>query len=128
MPRFSVKSRTALGTAHPLLQRLMNAAIQEYDFSVLWGHRGEEAQNACFDKGFSKLRWPKSKHNSMPSMAVDIAPYPIDWKNIARFEELGAVVFKHWAQIPVEERDGWKLEWGGTWKKFRDYPHFELKK
>ena len=128
MPQFSDKSAAALATAHPMLQRLMNSAIAESNFTVLVGHCGQAAQTEAYEKGASKLQWPNSKHNSQPSLAVDIAPYPINWKNIDRFRALSEIIFKHWDQIPVAERNGWKLVWGGDWRSFRDYPHWELRK
>lgn len=128
MPQFSKRSEDRLDTCHPLLQKLMRSVIGVVDITVLCGHRGEEEQNAAYRKGFSKLQFPKSKHNIMPSMAVDIAPYPIDWDDFERFETVASVVKTHWNLIPPEERRGWELQWGGDWKNFRDMPHWELKK
>ena len=62
MPQFSDKSAAALATAHPMLQRLMNSAIAESNFTVLVGHRGQAAQTEAYEKGASKLQWPNSKH------------------------------------------------------------------
>jgi len=128
MPQFSQRSRDRLNTCHPLLQRLMGSVIEVMDISVLCGHRTEAEQNDAYRKGFSKLQFPKSKHNSMPSMAVDIAPYPIDWDDFERFETVASVVKTHWNLIPHEERRGWELQWGGDWSRFRDMPHWELKR
>jgi peptidoglycan L-alanyl-D-glutamate endopeptidase CwlK len=127
MPKFSAKSKNALATAHPLLQRVMNAAIAEIDFSVLCGHRTEAEQMAAYEGGKSQLRWPRSKHNQIPSLAVDIVPYPVDWGDLERFKTLAAVVRRHWEAIPPMDRAGWWLEWGGNWTSFKDYPHWELR-
>lgn len=127
MPKFGEKSKAALATAHPLLQRLMNAAIADVDFSVLCGHRTEEEQNAAYAGGKSKLKWPRSKHNRVPSLAVDIVPYPVDWTNIQAFRALAVTIRGHWEEIPPRERAGWWLEWGGDWTSFKDYPHWELR-
>ena len=128
MPAFSARSKLALATCHPLLQRLMKSAIVDFDFTVLCGYRDEIAQNKAFAEGKSKLTFPKSKHNSNPSMAVDIAPYPIDWNNHAAFRALADVVRVHWEAIPAADRDGFTLEWGGGWARFPDMPHWELRK
>lgn len=120
MPSFSQKSKDKLATCHPTLQSVMNEAIKQYDFTVLCGHRGEQEQNAAFKNGSSMLQWPKGKHNKLPSHAVDVAPYPIDWDNIQRFRDL-AVVVKACA-----EELGIAITWGGDWKRFTDYPHWEL--
>jgi hypothetical protein len=98
----------------------MRGAIKRYDFTVLCGHRGEEEQTRAYEAGNSKLRYPMSKHNSEPSMAVDIAPYPIDWDDIGRFQELAAIVLEEAALAKIP------LRWGGNWKNFKDYPHYEL--
>jgi peptidoglycan L-alanyl-D-glutamate endopeptidase CwlK len=106
----------------------MYEAIKVTDFSVICGFRGEKEQNEAYARGHSKLKWPQSKHNQTPSMAVDIVPYPIDWNDELRFRTLGAVVKEIWSQLPEEKREGWSLSWGGDWKTFKDLPHFELRK
>ena len=128
MPQFSGRSLTKLKECHPLLQRLMTDAIQTVDFSVICGYRGKDEQELAYQSGHSKLRWPQSKHNSTPSLAVDVVPYPIDWDDIAAFHMLSDAVKESWSSIPEAERDGFELSWGGDWKKFRDYPHYELRK
>ena len=42
---------------------------------IVCGHRNKEDQNKAFAEGKSKLKWPKGKHNKLPSQAVDAAPY-----------------------------------------------------
>ena len=78
MPSFGRTSRARLDTCHPDLVRLMEAAIEETDFSILCGHRTEAEQNALSSAVTGK-RWPNSRHNPTRSEAVDIAPYPIVW-------------------------------------------------
>lgn len=136
MPRFSQASRDKLATAHPDLQRVLNLAIERIDFTVLYGYRSPSEQMELFKKGRVREngQWRKvgptvtnldgksklSKHNYSPSRAVDIAPYPIDWRDLDRFEELAEVVKQ------CAEELGVSITWGGDWPKFRDYPHFEL--
>lgn len=120
MPEFSKASKDKLATCHPFLQEICYELIKEIDFTVICGHRNKEEQDAAFSKGSSKLKWPKSKHNSEPSRAVDIAPYPIDWNNHVAFESLA----KRFKQIAEEKSI--KIKWGGDFKGFRDLPHFEL--
>lgn len=82
MNHFSTKSQEKLKTCHRDLQVLFNHVILEYDCTVICGFRGEAEQNAAFEAGNSQLQYPKSKHNSFPSMAVDVAPHEqngIDW-------------------------------------------------
>lgn len=120
MPKFSPTSEARLKEVDPALQTILRTVIQDYDFSVLCGYRGEAEQNLLFSGGKSQLQWPKSKHNVMPSRAVDVAPYPIDWNDLSRFHELAGRILEaaHLLNIPIT--------WGGHWKTFKDYPHFEI--
>jgi len=76
MYKFSKSSEEKLATCHPDLQKIMNEVIKYYDCSIICGHRGEKEQNEAFEKGYSKLKFPNGKHNKIPSLAVDILPYP----------------------------------------------------
>ena len=79
MPKFSETSQSKLATCDRRIHHVLHAAIGFTDFSVLCGHRGEVSQDKAFADGKSKRQWPDSLHNVQPSLAVDIAPYPIDW-------------------------------------------------
>jgi len=127
VPKFSGRSLKRLDECHPLLRRLMLSVVEQADCSIICGFRGEAEQNEAYALGMSKLKWPRSKHNISPSMAVDVVPFPIDWHDERRFRELGAVVKQHWERIPVEDRLGYSLSWGGDWNSFKDFPHFELR-
>jgi peptidoglycan L-alanyl-D-glutamate endopeptidase CwlK len=128
MPSFSVKSRTNLNQAHPDLQVLFNDVIQFVDCSIICGYRNERDQNEAYDKGFSKLRFPQSRHNKLPSEAVDAVPYPIDWNDIKRFQNFGKFVINRANKLFKEGKINNKIVWGGNWKTFKDYPHFEIYK
>lgn len=128
MPRFSQSSLDKLATCDKRLQVIMEEAIQHIDFTVVYGFRSEEEQNKAFNGGFSKLKWPQSKHNSNPSRAIDIAPYPVDWTDHKRFIYLAGIV------MGIAACKGIKLRWGGDWnsnnlfsdERFQDLAHFEL--
>jgi peptidoglycan L-alanyl-D-glutamate endopeptidase CwlK len=132
MPRLSEQSKAKLATCDLRLQDILKEVIKSIDFIVLEGHRGQMAQNAAVKNGTSKLPWPKGKHNSMPSRAVDIAPYlpdvKIDWKDLAAFARLMGYVQR------VAEEQGVKLRFGLDWdgdfrtrdENFVDAPHIEL--
>lgn len=123
MPKFhfSLTSEDRLKDCHADLQTICRTVIQEYDHSVICGYRDEEAQGKAFKDGKSKLQWPDSKHNQLPSMAVDVAPYPIDWDNTERFHELAGHMLEVAYLLNIN------LEWGGHWKTFKDFPHYQLK-
>ena len=109
-----------LSQSHKDLQILFNEVIKCRDIAVICGHRGEKEQNKAYEDGFSMLKFPKSKHNKVPSLAVDVVPYPIDWNNIGRFEELGEFVVQKAKEMNIN------ISWGGNWEKFKDYPHYEI--
>ena len=128
MPEFGKRSKSCLSEAHIDLQKVFNIVIQIYDCSVICGHRGRAEQNKAYDKGNSKLRYPDSKHNKQPSQAVDAVPYPIDWNDINRFKELAGHV-KMCAYILYSRGEiNHLIRWGGDWKSFKDYPHYEIYK
>lgn len=107
---------------NPQLQEVMNEAIKHFDFSIIDGHRDMEAQNKYFNDGVSQVRWPNSKHNSFPSRAVDIVPYPGGFDNPnSTFDRMATYVLQAANDLGV------RLDWGGHWKNLQDYPHFELK-
>jgi len=77
MPTFGKKSLAQLDTCHPKLQNILWEMIHYTDFSVVCGHRNLKDQNAAYAQKRSQKPWPHGKHNSLPSLAVDIYPYPM---------------------------------------------------
>ena len=130
--RFGRRSSERLATCHPYLQTLMRAALESpdcpCDFSVIEGHRGEARQNEMHDTGASQLRWPKSRHNTTPSLAVDVAPYiagAISW-DWTHYHPLAAHIKATWARLVAEGDVAGELEWGGDWRRFKDGPHWQI--
>ena len=129
MPRFSTKSRSKLHTCDERLVDLFNEVVKGFDCTILEGHRGKKAQNEAFNKGNSKVKFPNGKHNQSPSVAVDVAPYPIDWSDRDRFHYFSGYV------LGIASQMGLKIRWGGDWdmdtktkdNKFDDLVHFEIK-
>lgn len=128
MPKFSRRSHSILYTCSQPLIELCEALILEVDFSVLCGFRDKEEQEEAFRTGRSTKRWPHSKHNKTPSTAVDLAPYPIDWQDTARFAWFAGYIMCKAKQMDIE------IRWGGDWDRdtriaehrFIDMPHFEI--
>lgn len=119
-------SLSRLATCDPELRHLVRALAADidarpglyvHDITVLCGHRGKADQEAAFARGASKVHWPMSKHNSYPSLAVDLAPYPVDWtaKGLPAFEELRVRVAAVAADLNIKIRH---ISW--------DLPHTEL--
>jgi len=127
MPKFSRRSLIQLGSCHIVLQRLMKRVIERTDFSVICGFRNQQEQDKAYADGRSKLKFPHSKHNTSPSLAVDIVPFPVDWDDIDRFKELAAIVKEEWSTMPESEKLRYELVWGGDWATFRDLPHWEIR-
>lgn len=126
--KFSKKSLEKLNHSklHPELRRLMLEAIQNspIDFSIIETVRTIEQQKINLAKGVSKTM--RSKH--IPSMnksgmceAVDVVPYPINWHDISRFIKLANHIKNTAKTLEIE------VVYGGDWKSFKDYPHWELK-
>ena len=127
MSIFSKRSLLNLLTCEKDLQTLFNEVIKHYDFSIICGHRGAKAQEEAYKMGNSRLIYPHSAHNSIPSRAVDIAPYPIDWNDIERFKELAVIVKRTAKELSEKGLIDIDIEWGGDWLKFKDYVHWEIK-
>lgn len=130
MPQFGTTSMARVHECHPLLQKVLEKAIQNGpDFTVIWGHRGQHDQERMFSEGTSKAHFGESPHNTVPSNAFDVAPWPIDWDNINRFRVLAGYI------LGVADAMGVPLRWGGDWDRdfseldergLRDFGHFEL--
>ena len=128
MPKFSEKSFAKLATCHPLLQRVFHEVIRDFDCTVLEGHRDKDRQNQMVDDGKSQVRWPDGKHNTVPSCAVDVTPYPIQWDDRERQTLFAGDV------LATAKAMGVNLRWGGDWDRdtevrdnsFDDLVHFEI--
>lgn len=130
MPKFGKTSIDRLDTCDPRLQHIFLTVIEKYDCSIICGHRNKEEQDLAFKEGKSKLKWPKGKHNTLPSKAVDVAPFingKISWNSAQCYHFAGYV-------LRVAQELGIKIRWGGDWdsdkdlsdNKFDDLVHFEL--
>jgi peptidoglycan L-alanyl-D-glutamate endopeptidase CwlK len=129
MPYFGKSSKKRLSTCDSKLQEIFNEVIKHVDCSVLEGHREKDRQNKLFKEGKTKVKYPDGRHNRQPSSAVDVTPYPVDWKDRERQTLFAGFV------IGVASQMGINLRWGGDWdqdfqvvdNRFDDFPHFELK-
>jgi len=129
MASFGKKSQEKLNTCDPRLVELFEEVVEHFDCTVIQGYRDEVEQNKAFEDGFSKLKYPQGSHNKYPSLAVDIAPYPIDWKDRDRFHLFAGFV------KGIASQMGLNIRWGGDWNSdthtkdnnFDDLPHFEVR-
>ena len=129
MPRYSTRSKSRLATCDQRLQDVFNEVIKHVDCSILEGHRSKERQNKLYDQKRTKVKYPNGRHNSSPSKAVDVTPYPVDWNDRERQTLFAGFV------LGIARSMGHKLRWGGDWdqdfqvmdNRFDDFPHFEIK-
>jgi peptidoglycan L-alanyl-D-glutamate endopeptidase CwlK len=141
MPSFGEGSRNQLDTCRSELVEILEFVIKEYDISVLEGRRSWTRQGELLRQGKTKVGPGESKHNppkkadgtentNWLSDAVDVAPYPIDWKDARRFIYMAGLI------IGTGRALGYDIRWGGNWdedqiiiddQSFDDLPHFEYK-
>ena len=135
----SARSRTRLQGVHPDLIRVVERAIQlsRQDFTVLEGVRTPERQKQLYAQGRTKpgpkVTWTlNSRHFVDPKTgyghAVDLAPFPIDWSDLTKFDAISRAMFDAAKELGIAirwgadwDRDGKPRERGET-----DSPHFEL--
>jgi peptidoglycan L-alanyl-D-glutamate endopeptidase CwlK len=106
------------------------------DCTIICGTRGKAEQNKYFEEGKSKLKWPNSKHNRNPSLAVDVAPFlhgSVSWKRdqllyFAGYVQSRADQLRRIGVISHEIRLGADFNMDGdvTNDNFKDEVHFEL--
>lgn len=104
------------------LQALCNSMLRqsEFDLTITCGYRGKEEQEKAFNEGTSKAHFGQSKHNSFPSKAVDICPYPISWdKNDIRWVKMVALAYECARQLGIKVKSGYFFS-------FKDFPHLEI--
>lgn len=136
----NIWSKSSLGVradAHTELQLLFDKVLQVMDCTLLCSYRNEAAQELAFSEGRTKLHYPHGNHNQKPSMAMDVAPTPIDWNNREKFILFAGIV-KGIASRMYECGDmKYRIRWGGDWDGTNnlnpkgkgildDLPHFEL--
>ena len=128
MPAFSTRSMSRLYTCDVRLCNVFDKVVRTFDCTIIEGHRDEERQNMLHDAGKSQLVWPHSKHNSNPSLAVDVAPYPLNWGDREWFNYFAGFVLATALSMDIKLR--WGGDWNGDWKvrdnNFDDLPHYEL--
>lgn len=124
--KLSNTSKKRLSTCDEKIQKVIKEAIKTspIDFGVSEGHRTLEKQQAYYRDGKSTLNGidKKSRHQSMPSEAIDLYAYDKG----AKWDEKSLTLLAGHI-LGTANRLGVDLVWGGNWKTFKDMPHFELK-
>ena len=140
MSNFSKTSTRRKDTCHNDLKVLADEVIKVHDCTVVCGNRDEETQNDLFEKGYSRVQFPDSRHNKFPSIAIDLAPYVPSMGGLTYDREYSL----YFAGIVLATADRLyraglmthRVKWGGNWStdrnrsfkdiSFYDGLHFEL--
>lgn len=148
--RFSSRSLQNLATVHPTLQNLAHRALQlsPVDFTVIQGLRTRDEQAKLYGQGrtaaqmkamglpihyarpnAAKVTWTMNS-NHMSGRALDFAPW-VPGRGLvlpARPTSADIELFRDVAN--AFKRAAMELcvviEWGGDWKKTKDFPHIEM--
>lgn len=149
--KFSQTSLKRLEGVNPKLVAVVHRALEisKEDFMVIEGVRTKENAWANWGKGrtaaqcqaagvptkyaqpsAAQVTWLKNPLNSkhMTGHAVDLAPIPLDWNDLKRFDRMAQAMFQAAAELKTP------IRWGADWDNdgnFRekgetDSPHFEL--
>lgn len=120
-----------LSTCHPDIQKLAKAVNEVFPIQCICGERTEADQNKAFINGYSKLKFPHSKHNinkeknRLQSHAGDFVPDPdnnpktLDWNDIEAFELMCSIFEQKAKALKIKIRLGRDFS-------FKDFPHVEL--
>lgn len=126
MAKFILGDRSTknLKGVHPKLVEVVKRALElsPVDFTVIEGVRSHERQKELFAQGFTKTLNSKHFINSKTGFghAVDIVPLPVDWNNPKPFILVAEAMKKAADELGV------KITWGGSWRTFKDLPHYQL--
>jgi peptidoglycan L-alanyl-D-glutamate endopeptidase CwlK len=128
MKELSQRSLSNLGTCAADLQRLFMEVSKTVSCIVLCGFRHEPIQTDLYNKGLSEKKFPDSKHNVFPSLAVDVIPYDEQTQvpSRERLNFFGGYV------LGIASQLGMKINWGPYLIYYDEadvhspYSHFEL--
>ena len=153
-PKKFVLSKLSLGRlegVNPELVKVVKRAIEitPQDFMVVEGVRSKEQCYINYGKGrtvaqctakgvpakyaqpkLAKVTWLNnplsSKHVS--GKAVDLVPYPVNWNDLTKFDQVAKAMFAAAKELGVSIR--WGADWDndGNYREKGEYdsPHFEL--
>jgi len=132
---FSQSSKEKLRSVDQKLERVFNEVIKIFDCKITYGFRTVEQQQKLYAQGrtdpgniVTNKDGIKKKSKHQTGLAVDVVPYPIDWKDRERFIMLAYLVKGIASQMNI------KIRWVGDWdsdndlkdQTFIDLPHFEI--
>ena len=125
--KLSKRSLSHLKGVNPLLIAIVVDAIPDapHDFGIpsTGGYRSAKTQKSLYKQGVSKCDGYLKKSYHQSGNAFDIFGY-VDGKATWDIEVLTAIA-EHIIYV-AKTRYNTDLTWGGNWKNFKDYPHFQI--
>ena len=124
--KFSKRSKDRMAGVSKELKEIANLAIKisiiDFGIPEFGGKRTSEEQNGLYRAKKSKCdgyhTWSRHQYGD----ALDVYAY-IDGK--ASWDE-GHLALVAAAMLQAANELGYKLEWGGLWKNYKDMPHFQI--
>lgn len=140
MYKLSNQSKKNLSSCNPEIKDVVHHVLKFIDVGVAEGHRGKERQNSLFQKKKTKVHWPNSKHNTLPSDAIDLVVFVKDFGYIDEnsapkkyrqyYGFLAGIINAYCFE------KNYNIRWGGDWnsnadfnepsQNFDDLVHFEI--
>lgn len=128
MRQWDARSLRNLAGIHPDLRRVMDRALQDapFAFVVTEGLRTVARQKELVRIGASKTM--NSRH--ITGHAVDLVPFvDVNADGRVSAEEMYSWPLYHRLAPTIKAaaaKEGVALVWGGSWRTFKDGPHWEL--
>jgi len=123
---FGKRSKNILEGVDVRLQIIAKAALEntkiDFGFPSSGGLRTAQEQNQLFRIGKSKLDGYKKRSYHQTGKALDFYAF-VDGKASWDKYHLAMVAA---AFLQAASDLGYKLQWGGLWQDFEDYPHLQL--
>lgn len=115
-----------LVTAHVALQSWFKSIKEAFpDCHISWAYRDKEDQEIAYKTGHSNRQWPNSPHNNEKdglscSLALDLFQL-VDHR--ASFDPIYYTKIWEYSQSKLHSPI---VIWGGNFKTFKDYCHFQV--
>lgn len=123
----STKSLERMQGVNPKLQEIAKKAIEltTIDFGIpqFGGLRSAGDQLYLYQSGKSKADGINKKSYHQSGNALDVFAY-VNGK--ASWDELHLAMVAA-AMLQAASELGYAIEWGGLWKSFKDFPHFQIR-
>ncbi|GLI54765.1 hypothetical protein PM10SUCC1_02800 [Propionigenium maris DSM 9537] len=131
MNRLGSRSNKSIKNIDPKLAVIIGAALAEgnVDFTITSGFRTKQEQQTLYAQGRTKAGkrvtncdGVKKKSYHQTGKAIDFIPYPFDndWNDTEQFRQVGEELLR------VGQLLGYNCSYGGHWKLFEDWPHFQI--